>query len=307
MFRFEALANIALATKSELRAIKYNGIYYLGTVSRGKFTSYPLLDTVVSTKEIDNNIILVENLSDFKVLEFRTTERIALSGAICEITNKCNYCIDVSKSFENYLKSLKSKRRSQLLNIKSGYAFETIKNIDLINIINFYRIYLTNIRRLYSLPLSLDFFKKLLSSSSQSLVIHNVYFNGKLAAASIVAKNDISAHLLFASSLKISNENLFLYREMIKFYSDDPFVKNFYLGRSTKDSNNDSFKMHIGALQYPISKYYFHNGKQKTKRRGYLNFLGNLRFSPFFQNIYHLIPNFLLVLIGRFIYKMTPL
>ena len=260
-----------------------NDGHYLacGFQVQGKFISLPLFDFGIVNKISVDAATRLPKVGKNDVIKFVESCNCPAEITLNSITTKATFVLNTDRLFSDFLSSLKSKRRSQLKNIKQKYHFD-ISVKDDINLEKFYFLYLTKIRDLASIPFKKLFFKDILKMPNSKLVIVTD-LAGLVVASSIVIEINNTAHIIWAVSANFNNSNLFMYREVIRHYCDHKNITEFNFGRATINSSQYDFKKKFGARELKI---YYSNSDNSNSQKYFYYFL---KFSKFFYRALPLI------------------
>lgn len=233
-------------------------------VPRG-FISFPLLDFGVIKKLSKLDPVDLPRICKGDVVKLHASDESPVGQTLRSASSKATFVLDTDRSYEEFLTSLKSKVRSQLNNIKQKYQFELVVK-DQSNLERFYQLYLLKIRDLASIPFKKSFFRDILRLRNSNLIMVTDEA-GLVVASSIIIILNNTAHIVWAVSINAHNSNLFMYREIIRFYCDDENIKQFNFGRATIKSSQYNFKKKFGAQE--VSLYVYGNCDQFTPSRGH--------------------------------------
>ena len=165
--------------------------------------------------------------------------------------------IEQFDSIDGYLNSVSKSARSKMRRShKNGFRFVNVDGFSYSSeqLRDFYNVYVKNIHLLRSLPYSFSFFENLLNSFGKKSVLCLVYLENEVVAGGInICFDGIYENQYFATDIAARKSYVayYLYFNMIEQAIIRGF-NYFSFGRSTAESSLESFKIHLGAVIYPM-------------------------------------------------------
>ncbi|MCX5680465.1 MAG: FemAB family PEP-CTERM system-associated protein [Candidatus Omnitrophica bacterium] len=218
---------------------------YGGILADDKVTELFLLNKAISIlKEVKGVYIEIRGLEKLD-LPMITREH--------KVTMRLKLAADMNAGWQE----LDAKLRNQIRKAeKSGLTFKVGK-AELLD--GFYRVFCRNMRDLGTPVIGENLFKNILKYFPEETNIFIVEQKGKTVASSFTLTHKDAIEIPWASSIKNFNKlcpNEFMYWEVIK-YAILKGLKNFDLGRCTKDSGTYRFKKQWAAAAKPLYWQYW--------------------------------------------------
>jgi FemAB-related protein (PEP-CTERM system-associated) len=241
----------------------------------GKFlVSLPYINTGgVYSENRDAAMRLVDRACDLadqhqvRYLELRHEQPLDHPRLNARREDKVHMRLSLPGSFEQLLRSFKSKLRSQIKKAGENPFECEFGGQELLQ--EFYGVFAINMRDLGTPVFPRQLFAEVLRNFDQRAEVCVVRLHGSPVAGALLIHNELVTEVPSASSLRTYNStgaNMWMYSRLLE-RAIERGARTFDFGRSSVDSGTYKFKQQWGALpQQAVWQYYLRSGSQHEMR-----------------------------------------